>query len=97
MTVHDITIVAPAGKGLTYNGTAIRDKGEMLSLTDMWKAAGADSARQPANWTASADGSRFIEYANDILNPGNYGNELVKSVRGGRHPGTWAHWQIGLA
>ncbi|RWR08516.1 KilA-N domain-containing protein [Paenirhodobacter populi] len=97
MTAHDMTMIPPSGKGFVYNSIAIRDKGEMLSLTDMWKAAGADSSRQPANWTASADGGRFIEYATDILNPGNSGNDLVKSVRGGRQPGTWAHWQIALA
>ena len=97
MSEHDMQLVTPSGKGLIYNGTAIRDKAEMLSLTDMWKAAGSDGSRQPSNWTASADGVRFIEYAADILNPGNSGNDLVKSVRGGRHPGTWAHWQIALA
>ena len=90
-------LFAESGRGLFYNGVEIRDKGDMLSLTDMWKAAGADNSRQPANWTASADGDRFIEYATEILNPGNSRNDLVKSIRGGRQPGTWAHWQIGLA
>lgn len=82
---------------LVYNGADIRDRGEMLSLTDMWKAAGSDAARQPANWLVSADASRFIGYVTEVLNPRISGNELVKTVRGGKSPGSWAHWQIALA
>lgn len=33
-------------------------------------------------------------YVSEILNPGISGNDLVRSVRGGRAPGTCAHWQI---
>ena len=29
------------GSALVYQGVTIRDRGEMLSLTDMWKAAGS--------------------------------------------------------
>ncbi|MEN6631786.1 MAG: KilA-N domain-containing protein, partial [Candidatus Polarisedimenticolia bacterium] len=67
MTTNDI-----ASKALVYNGAVIRDRNEMLSLTDMWKAQGADPARQPANWLASADAKRFIETLN-VLEPGNSG------------------------
>jgi len=80
-----------------YAGVLIRDRGEMISLTDMWRAAGSDPARQPANWLASADARRFIDVLGGVLNPGISGDEMVKSIRGGRAPGTWAHWQIGLA
>ena len=91
MTTNDIAPVA-----LVYNGEVIRDRNEMLSLTDMWKAQGGDPARQPANWLASADARRFIEVLSE-LNPRNSGIDLVKTVRGGKSPGTWAHWQIALA
>jgi hypothetical protein len=82
---------------LDFNGTIIRDHAEMLCMTDMWKAAGSDASRQPSNWLASADAERFIGFLSEILIPGNSGNELVKTVRGGRNPGTWAHWQVGFA
>ncbi|MFD2248953.1 hypothetical protein FHS82_001070 [Pseudochelatococcus lubricantis] len=82
---------------LVYNGEVINARDEMLSLTDMWKAAGGDKAKQPANWLASAEAQRFIQFLDDVLNPRNSGIELVKAVRGGKSPGTWAHWQIGLA
>ncbi|CAH1661631.1 KilA domain-containing protein [Hyphomicrobiales bacterium] len=81
---------------LVYNGEAIRDKNEMLSLTDMWRAAGADEARRPANW-ARKEGKEFIAYASEILNmPLGH----IQTQRGGSGSGrgaTFAHWQIALA
>lgn len=80
---------------LSFNGNPIAAKDEMISLTDMWKAAGSDFARQPSNWLSSADARRFID-ALDMLVPGNSG---VQSKRGGRGVGgsTMANWQIALA
>jgi len=80
---------------LVYEGDVINARAEMLSLTDMWRAAKSDHARQPSNWLASADAKRFIETL-DILEPGNSG---VQTKRGGRGVGgsTFAHWQIALA
>ncbi|MBM7322402.1 KilA-N domain-containing protein [Agrobacterium sp. S2] len=80
---------------LSYNGHVITDKGDMLSLTDMWKANGSDPARQPSNWLASADAKRFIDALN-VLEPGNSG---VQTKKGGRGIGgsSYGHWQIGMA
>lgn len=90
MTTNHIAVPA-----LVFNGVEIHDRSEKLSLTDMWRAAGSDHAREPAKWLASADAARFIEAVAVIL--GNSEDEMVKTVRGGRTPGTWAHWQIALA
>lgn len=78
---------------LTYNGVAIRERDEMLSLTDMWKAAGGDDARRPANW-ARKEGADFIAHMEAVLNvpPGH----IIRTERG-RTGSTFAHWQIGLA
>ncbi|MFC7738861.1 hypothetical protein ACFQX4_24380 [Roseomonas sp. GCM10028921] len=35
---------------LSYKGTAIRLRGAMLNLTDMWKAAGRPENRRPTDW-----------------------------------------------
>jgi len=51
---------------LTYNGFLIHKKGEMLSLTDMWKAAGANIDRKPQKWLRSKDAKRFTNYLNNI-------------------------------
>ena len=84
MTSMDIT-----PSPLVYNGEVITQRDQMISLTDMWKAQGADPARQPANWLASTDAKNFIE----VLNPGNSG---VMAKRG-KNGGTYANWQIALA
>ena len=94
------------GSKLVFNGVTIHDRDEMLSLTDMWRAQGGDKSRQPSEWLDSADGKRFCETAVEFLNPlknikpGDSGfeeNQLVITKRGGKAPGTWAHWQIALA
>lgn len=91
MTKHYI-----AKTDLIFNGVQIHDKSDRLSLTDMWKAAGSEKSRQPSEWLASADAKRFIETL-EILKPENSRFDLVKTQRGGKTPGTWAHWQIALA
>ena len=93
-------------QSFNYNSKTINSRDDMLSLTDMWKAAGSDPSRNPAEWLRSADATRLIDFLRDILNmgkshiapnAGKSGNELFKSQRGGKNPGTWAHWHIGLA
>ncbi len=81
---------------LTFKGSAIQIDAEMLSLTDMHRAQGGDPARQPSNWLSSADARRFLDTLAD-LNPGISGNDMVRTVRGGRQPGTWANWQVAMA
>lgn len=88
MTTNDIALTT-----LSFNGVTIRDRDEMLSLTDMWRAQGADPAQQPANWLASQEARRFLSVFAEIHNPGNSGVIAKK----GKNGGTYAHWQIGLA
>lgn len=82
---------------LDYNGTEIHFRKEMLSLTDMWKAAGSPSGRAPNDWRALNSTIEFSDHVAAMLNAGNSGNELFAVKRGGKSPGTWAHWQIALA
>lgn len=78
---------------LVYNGEVIRDRGEMVSLTDMWKAAGADDAKRPANW-ARKEGADFIAHIGLVLNVPE--GHIIRGTRG-RNGATFAHWQIALA
>lgn len=82
---------------LAFNSQTIRDEQDKLNLTDMWKAAGADPAKQPGNWRALPGTKEFVAYIVDTVIPGKSGDEAFRVVRGGREPTTWAHWQIGLA
>ncbi len=89
MTAHSNITKAP----LVYNGAPIRDRGDMLSLTDMWKAAGSQSGRAPNDWTSLASSREFIGAVEASFNAGNPGILTKK----GKNGGSWAHWQIGLA
>ncbi len=80
---------------LTYNSQPISLKAEKLSLTDMWKAAGSDPQKAPAKWRDLPSAKAFIEHVEFTI--GKSDTELVRTVIGGRKPGTWAHWQIGMA
>ncbi|TXP19175.1 KilA-N domain-containing protein, partial [Escherichia coli] len=79
---------------LEYNGTLIREREEMLSLTDMWRAAGAEERNRPVFWERNQIGQEFISFVAD-----NFKTEIsqVWQTRRDRSGGTWAHWQIALA
>ncbi len=78
---------------LNYNGQVISDKGDMLSLTDMWKAAGSPVNKEPFNWERF-DGRGFIEA---VAVAHNLSATQVLKKKVGKGGGTWAHWQIGIA
>lgn len=82
---------------ITYQGVIIHDRQEKLSLTDMWRASGADESRRPVIWLGSAEAKRFIEFLAETLNVKNFDFEIIQTVRGGNAAGTWAHWQVALA
>lgn len=77
---------------LIYNGSPIGERDEMLSLTDLWRAAGSPESKRPSDWTVTAQCKEFAEFI-----AGNSGIELFQTVRGGQEPGTWSHWQLAYA
>lgn len=81
---------------LVYKGEIIHERHEMLSLTDMWRAAGSDPGKQPAKWRDLPSSREFAAHvANVILRKSE--DEVFRVLRGGRQPGTWAHWQVAMA
>ncbi len=87
-----IEIIEPSN-ALVYNGVTIRDRGEMLSLTDMWKAADSPSNREPFNWIRK-EGRGFID---SVISKHNLPTSQVIDSKQGKGGGTFAHWQIGMA
>lgn len=81
----------------SFNNVVLRDDGDFLCLTDMWRAAGGDDSKRPAAWLRSAGGAEFREFIEGNLNVGNSHIEIVRAERGGADPATWAHWQLALA
>lgn len=86
---------------LVYNGEVINARDETLSLTDMWKASGADAARKPSEWLRQESATRFIEFlaeSRGIAEVGKSHFGLVKVSKGGNNRGsTFAHWQVAMA
>ncbi|MBF0306744.1 MAG: KilA-N domain-containing protein [Alphaproteobacteria bacterium] len=78
---------------LVYKGLVIRDRDQMLCLTDMWKAAGSPVNREPYNWVRF-DGAPFIQF---VASNQNLSDTQVLQAERGRNGGTWAHWQVGMA
>lgn len=80
-----------------YAGSPIRERDELLCLTDMWKASGSDPSRRPSAWLRSAEAENFIGFLAETLNVRNSHTDLVTAEKGGTDSATWAHWQIGMA
>lgn len=80
---------------LEYQGKAISFEAEIISLTDMWKAAGSDPSKRPAYWLRQDATVEFIEHLKSNVIQDHI--DLVVTERGGTSPGTWTHWQIAMA
>jgi len=90
MTVEMIT----SFPSLVYNNVRIRYDAEgRLSLTDMWRAAGAPKDRSPEEWQRQA-GADFIDFVTSYLPEQR--SRFIKVSRG-KGGGLWAHWRIALA
>lgn len=81
---------------LTIGKHRVRCDGDMWCLTDLWRAAGALKEKRPVDWLRRG-GASFVEFVEDSLKVANCHFEAVRTDRGGKAPGTWAHWQIALA
>ena len=96
---------------LNWNGRAIRLRGGMLNLTDLWRVAGSPDNRRPADWLDLEEAKRLRTHAGidwtEIDDPvaaqaGLAGllnldiDGLVATVRG-HQGGVWAHWQLALS
>jgi hypothetical protein len=79
---------------LVFSGTNIRNRDDLLCLTDMWRAAGGDESKRPAEWLRQEGPQEFVRFIADNLNMGI--DHIIIGERG-KDGGTWAHWQIGVA
>ncbi|WAJ30969.1 KilA-N domain-containing protein [Antarcticirhabdus aurantiaca] len=93
--------MSAAGQLIELDGSRVSLKGEMVSLTGLWKAAGSDPSRKPAEWLGQEATKRFVDFLATSLEVSEVGENhfgLVKSQKGGASRGvTWAHWQVALA
>ena len=57
-------------------------------LNDLHKASGGDNAKRPSLWLANKQARELID---ELSKNSCLGQQVVKSVRGGTNPGTFAH------
>jgi len=80
---------------LAYSGVTIRDRGEMLSLTDMWRAAGSEPGKRPAKWLEQDGTAAFVDHIKSTVALKD--SELIQALNDRGEWNTWAHWQIAFA
>lgn len=84
---------------LYFKNSAIRDEGDFLCLTDMWRAAEAEPSKRPAKWLETEAGKEFAEFIAD--SQGVAMADILRREHGNPQVGeggaTWAHWQLGMA
>lgn len=79
---------------VNYNGTKflmdVAD-GNLMSLNEIYAAAGSPSFREPFEWLRSGDSKKFIKNIELELKLDK--SRIIKVTRG-KGGGTWAHWKI---
>jgi len=79
----------------TYEGADVLfNDNRLVSLTDMWKAAGKPATKKVAHWRQIDETADFVASVAEKqkVRPG-----YLFAVTPGRNGGTFAHWQIALA
>ncbi|MGQ4272607.1 KilA-N domain-containing protein [Terrihabitans sp. B22-R8] len=85
-----------ANQLIVLDGSRVPLKGEMVSLTGLWKAAGSDPSKQPAKWRELPSTKEFVAHVADLILQKSE-NEIFSVTRGGKSPSTYAHWQIAMS
>ena len=68
---------------------------EMLSLTDMWRAAEGNNSQRPNEWLRLPSSDLFLEHIETTT--GLSRSELYQSLNESGTWNTWANWQIAMA
>ncbi|QGA57245.1 KilA-N domain-containing protein [Brucella sp. 2280] len=82
---------------IDLDGSRVSLKGEMVSLTGLWKAAGSDPSKKPAKWRELPGTADLVAYVSEVVIRKS-DIELFEVTRGGTSRGaTFAHWHIAMA
>jgi hypothetical protein len=84
-----------SGTLIELDGSRISLKGEMVSLTGLWKAAGSDPSKQPAKWRELPSTREFAAHVADVVL--RKSEDEIFTVARGRNAQTFAHWQIAMS
>lgn len=80
---------------IDLDGSRVSLKGEMVSLTGLWKAVGSDPSKQPAKWRELPSTKEFASHIADVVL--RKSEDEIFAVARGRNAQTFAHWQIAMS
>lgn len=80
---------------IELDGQRVSLKGEMVSLTGLWKAAGSDPSKQPAKWRELPSTKEFAAHVADVVL--RKSEDEIFTVARGRNAQTFAHWHIAMS
>jgi len=80
---------------IELDGNRVSLKGDMVSLTGLWKAAGSDPSKQPAKWRDLPSTKEFASHLADVVL--RKSEDEIFSVARGRNAQTFANWHIAMA
>ena len=80
---------------MVYQGVEISFKdNEVVSLTNMWKAAGSVQKKLPAHWLENRSTQELLQ---QFQTETNYPISDILNKTVGKGGGTYAHWKLGLS
>lgn len=79
---------------IELDGQRVSLKGEMVSLTDLWRAGGSPEGKRPDDWKKDAGNRAFLEHVALVVNAPVKG--IWKGTRG-KNGHTLAHWHIAMS
>lgn len=79
---------------LEVMGMTVKVTDEMVSLTDLWKAQGAEKRNRPVDWLRTDGVKQLVETLEEKTKGED--SHLIE-IRKGKGGGTYAHWQLALA
>lgn len=82
---------------LNFGEALVHLDGDFVSLTDLWRAAGANPNKKPVEWLSHDGTKEFVSCVAATTKVAQDHFEAIRTVRGGNNPGTWGHWQVALA
>jgi hypothetical protein len=83
-----------SGKLIELDGQRVAFKGDMISLTDLWRAGGQPEGKRPDDWKKDAGNRAFLEHVALVVNAPVEG--IWKGTRG-KTGKTLAHWHIAMS
>lgn len=78
---------------LRIRGQQIRQVDDLLSLNDIWQAAGSPANKDPRQWVRLPNVIQLLDTVTRMLNVGK--SHILKATKG-KGGGTLAHWQLAM-